>query len=369
MPSSTSSSDPGGEPAVTQPEARTADPVIHRPIPAMRWPAAALIGARGCSWSPWAGGRRSGARSSSCPPTAIHDGQWAEAPARLDRSEPNATAFIGSSRTLFDIDLDVLAEETGHACRAAGARGLESAARSSPTSRTTKISAACSWSVSRRRCVLMPGHRCPRGNGAGDDTTTRPRPSGWAEAVVPARAHVRVLQLRHPSCSRYWTGRPGGRCATGSRASRRRYGSCREHAARPRRRTCGTGWRTIPRTTRSSPAPGRRSSRTCLPHRREDVAQAAFEELLETVAARRRGDPGPRRRGRVHSAAVERLVPRVRASGHAPGEGLGADHWIRRRRRRPLRGLPGTVGREDPRVVTHQLARQGRGGRGPSSVY
>ena len=41
------------------------------------------------------------------------DGQWAEARRRVDRSEPNATVFIGSSRTQFDIDLDVWEEETG----------------------------------------------------------------------------------------------------------------------------------------------------------------------------------------------------------------------------------------------------------------
>jgi hypothetical protein len=45
------------------------------------------------------------------------DGQWAETRRRVDRSEPNATVFIGSSRTQFDIDLDVWEEETGvHGC-------------------------------------------------------------------------------------------------------------------------------------------------------------------------------------------------------------------------------------------------------------
>jgi hypothetical protein len=41
------------------------------------------------------------------------DGQWAEARRRVDRSEPDATVFIGSSRTQFDIDLDVWEEMTG----------------------------------------------------------------------------------------------------------------------------------------------------------------------------------------------------------------------------------------------------------------
>jgi len=41
------------------------------------------------------------------------DGQWAEVRRRVDAREPNATVFIGSSRTLFDIDLDVWKEETG----------------------------------------------------------------------------------------------------------------------------------------------------------------------------------------------------------------------------------------------------------------
>ena len=41
------------------------------------------------------------------------DSQWAEARRRVDANEPNATVFIGSSRTQFDIDLDVWQEETG----------------------------------------------------------------------------------------------------------------------------------------------------------------------------------------------------------------------------------------------------------------
>jgi hypothetical protein len=41
------------------------------------------------------------------------DGQWAEVRRRVDANERNATVFIGSSRTQFDIDLDVWEEETG----------------------------------------------------------------------------------------------------------------------------------------------------------------------------------------------------------------------------------------------------------------
>ncbi len=40
-------------------------------------------------------------------------GLWAETRRRVDAGEPNATVFIGSSRTLFDIDLQVWREETG----------------------------------------------------------------------------------------------------------------------------------------------------------------------------------------------------------------------------------------------------------------
>jgi hypothetical protein len=41
------------------------------------------------------------------------DGQWAEARRKVDRDEPDATVLIGSSRMLFDVDLDVWREETG----------------------------------------------------------------------------------------------------------------------------------------------------------------------------------------------------------------------------------------------------------------
>ena len=54
---------------------------------------------------------------------------------------------------------------------------------------------------------------------------------------------------------------------------------------------------------------------TCRRSAARRVAQAAFEALLETGGGRRREDPGAWRRGRVHPAAVQRLVPRVRASG------------------------------------------------------
>lgn len=40
-------------------------------------------------------------------------GLWAETRRRVDNDEPGATVFIGSSRTLFDLDLQVWEEETG----------------------------------------------------------------------------------------------------------------------------------------------------------------------------------------------------------------------------------------------------------------
>ncbi|MDT8342187.1 MAG: hypothetical protein RQ751_11805, partial [Longimicrobiales bacterium] len=41
------------------------------------------------------------------------NGQWAEARRRVDRSGPEATVILGSSRLQFDIDLDVWEEDTG----------------------------------------------------------------------------------------------------------------------------------------------------------------------------------------------------------------------------------------------------------------
>jgi len=96
-----------------------ADPVIHRPIPHVRWPAAALL-ALGLFVLLYGGWEAFWRSEQYVPAYGNHDGQWAEVRRRLDRSEPNATAFIGSSRTLFDIDLDVWEEETGvHAAQLA----------------------------------------------------------------------------------------------------------------------------------------------------------------------------------------------------------------------------------------------------------
>ena len=89
------------------------DPVVLRRVPEVRWPAAAIlavalaaagIGAWETYWR---------VDQQVVPAFRNSDGQWAEARRRVDRSEPNATVFIGSSRTQFDIDLDVWEELTG----------------------------------------------------------------------------------------------------------------------------------------------------------------------------------------------------------------------------------------------------------------
>lgn len=99
MPSSTSSSD--------------AEPVHLRRIPELPWSLTAVVAlvlaALGIGgWEAyWRVAQQYEASYRNS------DGQWAEARRRIDAREPNATAFIGSSRTLFDIDLDVWEEETG----------------------------------------------------------------------------------------------------------------------------------------------------------------------------------------------------------------------------------------------------------------
>jgi len=89
------------------------EPVFHRRIPEMKWPrvavlavvlAAAGVGAWEAYWRV-AQQYEASYRNS--------DSQWAEARRRVDAGEPNATVFIGSSRTQFDIDLDVWQDETG----------------------------------------------------------------------------------------------------------------------------------------------------------------------------------------------------------------------------------------------------------------
>lgn len=99
MPSSTSSSE--------------SEPVFHRRIPSVRWPGAALlavaiaaigIGAWEAYWR---------VAQEVVPSYRNSDGQWADVRRRVDAREPNATVFIGSSRTQFDIDLEVWEELTG----------------------------------------------------------------------------------------------------------------------------------------------------------------------------------------------------------------------------------------------------------------
>ena len=99
MPSSTSSSD--------------SEPIFLRRIPAVKWSRAAIVAlvlaAAGVgAWEAyWRVAQQYEASYRNS------DGQWAEARRRVDAAEPNATVFIGSSRTQFDIDLDVWEEMTG----------------------------------------------------------------------------------------------------------------------------------------------------------------------------------------------------------------------------------------------------------------
>jgi len=87
--------------------------VILRRIPEIRWRATAFVAVAlaaigiGAWEMYWRVGQQ------VVPAYRNSDGQWAEARRRVDRSEPDATVFIGSSRTQFDIDLDVWEELTG----------------------------------------------------------------------------------------------------------------------------------------------------------------------------------------------------------------------------------------------------------------
>ena len=115
MPSSTSSSDPGGagrDPHVKPPPARDADPVIHRPVPEVRWSGAALIAT--VLFAVGLAGWEAFWRSEQFVPSYRNsDSQWAEMRRVLDRDIPGTTVFIGSSRTMFDIDQPAWREETG----------------------------------------------------------------------------------------------------------------------------------------------------------------------------------------------------------------------------------------------------------------
>ena len=99
MPSSTSSSE--------------SEPVILRPVPELRWPRVAVVALMlaAVGLGAWEAYWRVAQQYEASYRNS--DGQWAEVRRRVDAREANATVFIGSSRTLFDIDLDVWKEETG----------------------------------------------------------------------------------------------------------------------------------------------------------------------------------------------------------------------------------------------------------------
>ena len=95
------------------PSMAAVEPVVHRSVPAIRWSGAAMLAVvvAAIGLGAWEAYWRVGQQV--VPSYRNSDGQWAEARRRVDRSEPNATVFIGSSRTQFDIDLDVWRELTG----------------------------------------------------------------------------------------------------------------------------------------------------------------------------------------------------------------------------------------------------------------
>lgn len=98
MPSSTSSSD--------------LHPVPERVVPALRWGRIAMVAA--LLLVTGLGGWETYWRGQGFTPSYRNsEGLWAMTRRRVDRVEPNATVLIGSSRILFDIDLEAWRDETG----------------------------------------------------------------------------------------------------------------------------------------------------------------------------------------------------------------------------------------------------------------
>lgn len=99
MPSSTSSSRPGREDAL-------------RSVPAVPWGRAGVLMA--VVFVVALGGWEAFWRSEAFRPSIRNsEGLWAETRRRVDRAESRQTALLGSSRMLFDIDLDAWEEMTG----------------------------------------------------------------------------------------------------------------------------------------------------------------------------------------------------------------------------------------------------------------
>lgn len=98
MPSSTSSSSPGGG--------------VIRPIPDSNWPRifAVMVVVLTATLGSWELHWRD---RGFVPSIRNSPGLWAQTRRRVDVREPKTTVFIGSSRTLFDMDLQVWHEETG----------------------------------------------------------------------------------------------------------------------------------------------------------------------------------------------------------------------------------------------------------------
>ena len=286
MPSSTSSFD--------------SEPVLLRAIPELSWPRVALVAwvLAALGLGAWEAYWRVAQQYEASYRNS--DGQWAEVRRRIDAREPNATVFIGSSRTLFDIDLDVWKEETGvHGIQLAleGSNPLPVLA---DVANDDDFSGLLVVGITPP-LLFLPGHR----TSGGRHRILLRRDAVAADldpALVPARDDVRVLQHGYEALH---GARSAGLVARTTEPSvpAARGAQARAHAARPAGGPLGA--------CRNRPGVPRDCDRDLAGHPREPAAASAggrgaraIRGLARPSGRRRCEDPRAWRRGGVHPTAV-----------------------------------------------------------------
>jgi hypothetical protein len=328
-----------------------APPAPERAVPALDFGRAArvalvcfavLLGAWEAYW------RTQGA----VPGTVNSDGLWARARRQVNAGDPRATVFIGSSRTLSNVQLPVWARLEGRPPVQLALEGT------SPIGALEDLAADTAFR-DRRLVVGVTPPLFFTGFGFRQGVVDRARketPSQRAGQWLGMTLVEPFLAFQDPDFGLFtvlarqpWPQRPGAEF-------RRMPPKLFVHSADRNARM----WARLERDTAYQRVVQQIWARNFRPPPGPPPPRAPAAARGADRARGRRGGqaPGAGRGGDLRAAPERRAPPRRRAGDPAPRRDLGRAARAHRRARRPLRGPPRAAGLRDARVVAHGRRRR-----------